>query len=154
MTYHELVNELKCEYEKYDAGHITEHLAIQFNVTGEAEGALYLEIADGQIKIEPYEYYDRDILVTVSGENLLAVSKGSLKITDAVSTGILTAEGDLAKVLPLEEVICRKTEEKTIEKPEETTEETKPENSNVQATKKPAQKATPKRYNKKRRKKK
>ena len=61
MTYEELVKKLKSNFEGMDAGKIKEHLAIQFNVAGEAEGALYMEIRDGKVMIEPYEYYDRDI---------------------------------------------------------------------------------------------
>ena len=62
MTYQELVSKLKDTYQEKDASKISEHLAIQFNIQGEAEGALYLEIANGQLHVEPYEYYDRDIL--------------------------------------------------------------------------------------------
>lgn len=112
MTYHELVEKLKKEYAKLDASKIKEHVAIQFNVTGEAEGALYLEIADGQLKIEPYEYYDRDILVTISEENLLAIAEGRLKILDAYNDGKLTAEGDLAKAVVLKEITPTGSEEK------------------------------------------
>ena len=72
MTYQELVSKLKDTYQEKDASKISEHLAIQFNIQGEAEGALYLEIANGQLHVEPYEYYDRDILVTTSAADLLA----------------------------------------------------------------------------------
>ena len=48
MTYQELVSKLKDTYQEKDASKISEHLAIQFNIQGEAEGALYLEIANGQ----------------------------------------------------------------------------------------------------------
>ena len=64
MTYQELVSKLKDTYQEKDASKISEHLAIQFNIQGEAEGALYLEIANGQLHVEPYEYYDRDISVS------------------------------------------------------------------------------------------
>ena len=73
MTYQELVSKLKDTYQEKDASKISEHLAIQFNIQGEAEGALYLEIANGQLHVEPYEYYDRDILVTTSAADLLSL---------------------------------------------------------------------------------
>lgn len=44
MTYQELVSKLKDTYQEKDASKISEHLAIQFNIQGEAEGALYLEL--------------------------------------------------------------------------------------------------------------
>ena len=51
MTYEELVEKARNTYGKADAGKIKEHVAIQFNVTGEAEGIFYLEIADGKVNI-------------------------------------------------------------------------------------------------------
>lgn len=47
MTYQELVEELRKLYEEVDASVIEEHFAIQINIVGEAEGALYVEFADG-----------------------------------------------------------------------------------------------------------
>ena len=105
MTYEELVAKLKDAYGKYDAGKVKEHLAIQFNVRGEADGALYLEILDGKIYIEPYEYYDRDILVTISAQNLIAIAEGKLDIIDAYNENKLSAEGDLGKALLLKDVV-------------------------------------------------
>ena len=75
MTYQELVSKLKDTYQEKDASKISEHLAIQFNIQGEAEGALYLEIANGQLHVDPYEYYDRVILVTTSAADLLALAR-------------------------------------------------------------------------------
>lgn len=105
MKYEELVKTLKDNYEQADASMVKDHIAIQFNVTGEAAGAFYLEISEGQIHIEPYEYYDRDVLVTVSEDKLIDIFEGKLDFVDAFNSGILQAEGDLLKGLTLKEVI-------------------------------------------------
>ena len=105
MTYQELVSKLKDTYQEKDASKISEHLAIQFNIQGEAEGALYLEIANGQLHVEPYEYYDRDILVTTSAADLLALAQGSLDILEAYQS-----EGNLAKALLLNEIVTGSSE--------------------------------------------
>ena len=110
MTYQELVSKLKDTYQEKDASKISEHLAIQFNIQGEAEGALYLEITNGQLHIEPYEYYDRDILVTTSAASLLALAEGSLDILDAYQSGKISAEGNLAKALLLNEIVTGSSE--------------------------------------------
>ena len=110
MTYQELVSKLKDTYQKKDASKISEHLAIQFNIQGEAEGALYLEIANGQLHVEPYEYYDRDILVTTSAADLLALAQGSLDILEAYQSGKISAEGNLAKALLLNEIVTGSSE--------------------------------------------
>ena len=41
MTYEEIVASVKTAYADVDASHITDHVAFQFNVTGEGEGAFY-----------------------------------------------------------------------------------------------------------------
>ena len=110
MTYQELVSKLKNTYQEKDASKISEHLAIQFNIQGEAEGALYLEIANGQLHVEPYEYYDRDILVTTSAADLLALAQGSLDILEAYQSGKISAEGNLAKALLLNEIVTGSSE--------------------------------------------
>lgn len=110
MTYQELVSKLKDTYQEKDASKISEHLAIQFNIQGEAEGALYLEIANGQLHVEPYEYYDRDILVTTSAADLLALAQGSLDILEAYQSGKISAEGNLAKALLLNEIVTGSSE--------------------------------------------
>lgn len=115
MTYEELVAKLKDAYGKYDASKVKEHLAIQFNVRGEADGALYLEVLNGKIYVEPYEYYDRDILVTISAQNLIAIAEGKLDIVDAYNENKLSAEGDLGKALLLKDIVTEKPkQEKTV----------------------------------------
>ena len=123
MTYEELVKKLKSNFEGMDAGKIKDHLAIQFNVAGEAEGALYMEIRDGKVMIEPYEYYDRDILVFVETDALLSIADGELTIYDAFKEGKFYAEGNLAKAELLDalskKVAARKiAEQKGLEEKE------------------------------------
>ena len=83
MTYEELVKKLKTAYAKADASAIEEHVAVQFNVTGEGEGALYLEVSDGKIDIQPYEYYDRDAIVVTGADTLVDIAAGKVGIVDA-----------------------------------------------------------------------
>lgn len=104
MTYVELVDKLKSNFEGMDAGRIKEHVAIQFNVAGEAEGALYMEISNGKIMVEPYEYYDRDILVFVETDALLAIADGKCTIYDAFKEGKFYAEGNLGKAELLDSI--------------------------------------------------
>lgn len=112
MTYEELVATLKQTYSTADAGKIKEQVAIQFNVTGEGAGALYVKIADGQIDIQPYEYYDRDVLVTTSAENLIALAEGRLDPVNAYLTGKIKASGDLGKAVLLKEIVPGKSGKK------------------------------------------
>ncbi|MDO5155783.1 MAG: SCP2 sterol-binding domain-containing protein [Eubacteriales bacterium] len=105
MTYEELVKTVKDAAAKADASSIQEHVAFQFNVTGEAAGAFYLEIKDGKVNVEPYEYYDRNVLVTSSAENIIKIMNGQLDPVLAFTLHKIKVEGDLGKALVLKEVI-------------------------------------------------
>lgn len=104
LTYEELVKKAKAKYESADASKVKEHVAIQFNVTGEVEGAFYLEIKDGKAYVEPYEYFDRDVIVTTSAETLVKMAEGKLAMEAAYLTGKIKAEGNLGKALLLKEL--------------------------------------------------
>ena len=112
MTYEELVRQVKEIAEKADAGKIQEHVAFQFNIEGEAEGAFYLEVKDGKAVVEPYEYYDRDVLVRCTADTLLKIVHGELDPVFAFSIQKIKVEGDLGKALLLKEVVGRKKAEK------------------------------------------
>lgn len=69
------------------------------NITGEGAGAFYLEIDNGEVKVEPYEYYDRDVLITSSADNIIKIMNGKLDPVLAFTIGKIKVEGDLGKAL-------------------------------------------------------
>jgi len=105
MTYEELVQEIKAAATKADASKVNQHVAFQFNVEDEAAGAFYLEITGGQIKVEPYEYYDRDVLITSSAENIIKIMHGKLDPVLAFTLRKIRVEGDLGKGLILMDIL-------------------------------------------------
>ena len=66
MTYADMFSKVKGMMMEADVSTVNEHLAYQFNVTGEAEGIFYAEVKEGKLYVEPYEYYDRDAIFTCS----------------------------------------------------------------------------------------
>ena len=108
MTYEELVKKVSDTAGKADAGKIPGHVAFQFNIEGEAAGAFYLEISDGKVSVQPYEYYDRDVLVTCTAETLLKIMDGKLDPIMAFTTKKIRVEGDLGKAVLLKEVVKKK----------------------------------------------
>ena len=109
MTYEELVKKLKTAYAKADASAIGEHVAVQFNVTGEGEGALYLEVSDGKIDIQPYEYYDRDAIVVTGANTLVDIAAGKVDVVEAYNTGVIKVEGNVGKAALLAKITAKKT---------------------------------------------
>lgn len=103
MRYEELVENVREATREVKVSRGVGHLAFQFNVEGEAEGAFYLEIADGRINVEPYEYYDRDMIVITSADVIMQMADGKLQPMEAYTNGQLRIHGDIGtlKVLPL-----------------------------------------------------
>lgn len=112
MKYEELVSQIKEQFMKADVSQIKEHIAYQFNIMGEAEGAFYAEISEGTLSIEPYEYFDRDVLFTTTADTLLAIVEGKLDAVKAFTVGKLKVEGDFDKALKLQN-FARKDVKKT-----------------------------------------
>ena len=108
MTYHELVKKVQTALAKADATKVEEHIAIQVNVTGDAEGAFYMEISGGVLYVAAYDYNDRDALLTADGADVLAVAQGKISLQEAISSGKIAHEGDYGKTLMLGDTIPQK----------------------------------------------
>ncbi len=76
MTYEQIVAKVKEIMAGKSAADCKEHIAAEFHITGEGEGAFYVEVNDGKIAAEPYEYYDRDFFVTASADDIIAFAEG------------------------------------------------------------------------------
>ena len=105
MTYEEILEKVRKEVKDTDVSMIQEHLAYQFNIHGEGEGAFYIEVKDGQLYVEPYEYYDRDACFICDADVLFGFISGKVDPVKAFTVGKLKVEGDLTKALKLKEFI-------------------------------------------------
>ena len=108
MTYEEVVGKSVITYKNADASAINGHVAIQFNVTGDAEGAFYLEVTDGKIDIQPYEYYDRDAIIIVDTPTLVDILDGRLTIDEAYNDERLSVQGNLGAALLVTKIKSKK----------------------------------------------
>lgn len=112
MTYEEIVDKVREGFENADAREIFEHLAVQVNIEGEGHGAFYIEIANRNAIVEPYDYYDRDGLLTADGDTLIAIAEGKLSIIDAIESDKMLAIGNLGKIRMLSKIKLKKTVKK------------------------------------------
>ena len=63
MTYAEYFADFKGRFMGADVSDIKEHLAFQFNIEDdEAGGSFYVEVKDGILNIEPYEFDAKEML--------------------------------------------------------------------------------------------
>ena len=108
MTYEEIIDKVRDIFSDADVSGIDEHLAYQFNITGEGEGAFYAEVKDGVLDIQPYEYYDRDALFICSAEVLFKIISGRMDPILAFTIGKLKVEGSIDKALKLKDFVKQK----------------------------------------------
>ncbi|MCI7790311.1 MAG: SCP2 sterol-binding domain-containing protein [Lachnospiraceae bacterium] len=106
MTYAELFYEIKGKFMGADVSDIHEHLAYQFNIEDEeAGGSFYVEVKEGVLHVEPYEYYDRDARFICAPDVLLKIADGEMDPVWAFTTQKLRVEGNIDKALRLNEII-------------------------------------------------
>lgn len=123
MMYEHIVAKLREKYKDMDASFVGKHFAIQFNVWGEGHGALYMEIKDGHIFIEPYEYFDRDTLISTDADTLLGIASGKI---DPTTYGDLYVEGNFDALEILKELSYSPEPEEKKEEENEKKAEKKP----------------------------
>ncbi|MCH5249473.1 MAG: SCP2 sterol-binding domain-containing protein [Lachnospiraceae bacterium] len=106
MTYEEMFNEIKGKFMGADVSDIHEHLAFQFNIEdAEAGGIFYVEVKDGELHVEPYEYYDRDAIFICAPDVLMKIADGEKDPIAAFTEQKLRVEGNIDKALRLKEII-------------------------------------------------
>ena len=105
MTYHEMFEKVKAMLSDADVSGVGEHLAFQFNVTGEAAGAFYVEVKDGALHVEPYTYNGYDAAFTLSAETLFKIAARKLDPILAVTLGKLKVEGNITKALKIKDFL-------------------------------------------------
>lgn len=120
MTYADFFYEIKGKFMGADVSDIHEHLAFQFNIEDEeAGGAFYVEVKEGVLYVEPYEYYDRDAMFICAPDVLLGIADGTIDPVAAFTEQKLRVEGNIEKALRLKEIIEMKkkaAEERSIAK--------------------------------------
>ena len=96
--------QVKAELMHADVSHITEHLAYQFNITGEAKVSFILKLRR-KLYVEPYEYFDRDVIFTCTAKTLEKIARGSQDPVLAFTLGKLKVDGNFDKALKLKDII-------------------------------------------------
>lgn len=105
MTYEEIFGKTKEIVLSHSKDGLEGNIAVQINITGEGEGAFYIALKDGVVSVEPYEYYDRDCIFTVSGKDFLKICEGKLSPVKAFTIGKLKINGSIEKALEFSKII-------------------------------------------------
>ena len=104
MTFDELVKKMKSKAEKVDASGVG-FLAVQVDITGDNGGVFYVEVKDGKVNVEPYEYNDRQCRITISMDNFNKLIAGKLDPVAAFTLGKLKVDGDVGKAVEFSKIL-------------------------------------------------
>lgn len=118
MTYAEFFSEIKNRFIGTDVSDIHEHLAFQFDIEDEeCGGSFYVEVKEGQLFIEPYEYHDRDAKFISDPDTFMKLVEGKMDPVAAFTLKKLKVEGSIDKALRLKEIVnSKKKQEKKAKK--------------------------------------
>ena len=97
MTYVEIFEKAKAAMAGCKAEAVDGNLAAQINITGEGEGIFYIEVKDGALNVEPYDYFDNDCVITVADDKVVKMAGARIDLLNAAKRGDLTIEGDMDK---------------------------------------------------------
>ncbi len=100
MTYEQVVAKVREKFKDADTSAIDGVVALQINLEGKnTNGVFYIEVKDGKVNVEPYDYHDRSALVTINPTNLMKLLDGKLDPVEAYTKGKVAVEGDAGAVL-------------------------------------------------------
>ncbi len=104
MTFDHLVKKVRKAAEGVDISGIG-FLAVQINITGENAGVFYVEVKDGRISVEPYDYHDRNCAITISMDNFNKLMSGKLDPIAGYTLGKIKVDGDVGKALEFSNLV-------------------------------------------------
>ena len=104
MTFNEILETVRGKAAAADASNYG-FLAVQVNLTGNDGGVFYIEIKDGRVSVEPYEYIDRSCGITLSNDDFVKLMNGELDALKAFTLGRLKVDGDLGKALEFSRIV-------------------------------------------------
>ncbi|MBQ7203882.1 MAG: SCP2 sterol-binding domain-containing protein [Eubacterium sp.] len=102
LSYEQVVEAARNRFCDVDVSSVVGTKAFQINIQGKtAEGIFYIEIKDGEVHVEPYEYYDRDAILTMNATNFLKLIDGKLDPVLAFTLGKIKVDGDIGAALEM-----------------------------------------------------
>ena len=142
MTFIEKFSQIKKKYGKIDESKLTEHFAVQVEMTDEdCGGIFYIAYMNGPFAIEPYDYYDNTAIVRVSSKVLENILSCKADPMESFSAGELQVEGDISHALMLVELMKKEPKPR---KPRKAKAEETAVVAEAKEEKKPAEKKAPK----------
>jgi len=102
LTYEQVVDAARNRFSDVDVSSVVGTRAFQINIEGKAaNGIFYIEIKDGHVNVEPYEYYDRNAVLHMNATNFIKLLDGKLDPIVAFTVGKIKVDGDINAALEM-----------------------------------------------------
>ena len=109
MTYEEIVSFVRENLKKTGVKDIDNETAVQFDIKGEGEGAFYIAVKSNKLFVEPFEYYNHNVKITLPADELLKIVNGEKTVSECLTEDSVFVTGD-------EEVLVKLMSFKTAKK--------------------------------------
>lgn len=96
-----IVSKVRDKFSEADLSQFPQKYAVQINLTGKISGVFYVEVLNGKLSVEPYEYIDKDVAININKTTLDKILDGKLRIERAFTDKKLTVDGDFDKAAML-----------------------------------------------------
>lgn len=146
MNFYQAFDNIKAGISDVDKNKFNHDFAIQLTMTNkDCGGIFYIEYKDGELNIEPYNYYDHNVDVSAGYSDLCKALGGKLNINEASEKGKLALSGDSSLFTTfISAVTFKEPAKKTVKKPTAKKAAPKKESSKTEAKKTAAKKETKK----------
>ncbi|SDB29095.1 SCP2 sterol-binding domain-containing protein [Eubacterium oxidoreducens] len=116
MTFEEIVEKITKVSTGLDAKKVKEHIAYEIDIIGEGHGAFYVELNKGKVDVQPYEYYDHDLKIVATADEIIAIFDGSSDPVAASQEGRIHVQGNPEDLVVIKELINAPAKKKTTKK--------------------------------------
>ncbi len=95
MNFYQAFDSIKESIKNFDSSKFSGDFAIQLTMTNkDCGGIFYIEYKNGTLNVEPYNYYDHNVDVTASYNDLCKALSGALNLKTAAEKGKIAFSGD------------------------------------------------------------
>lgn len=97
MTFIKEFEAIRKKFIGADSTPLESKIAMQVNMTDEdCGGTFYIEADKGMLSVEPYDYYDHTVMITLSSEDFFALTDKKAALGELCERGRVMLEGDFA----------------------------------------------------------
>lgn len=131
MTFIKKFEALRKKFIGADTTPLESKIAMQVNMTDEdCGGTFYIEADKGMLSVEPYDYYDHTVMITLSAGDFAALADRKESLAELCERGRVMLEGDFSHAEAVFAIVPQKAKKaaskpraakKTAEKPEKKT---------------------------------